>query len=78
MIKRIVFKIPKPKYNVKASSSTYRGFFSKTIKGIENILYKEKPNYLIVQGDTNTAFAGCFAASIYNRKYFKVRKTKNF
>ena len=68
------FKIPKPKYNVKASSSTYGGFFSKTIKGIENILYREKPNYLIVQGDTNTAFAGCFAASIYNRKYFNDEK----
>ena len=68
------FKIPKPKYNVKASSSTYGGFFSKTIKGIENILYKEKPNYLIVQGDTNTAFAGCFASSIYNRKYFNDEK----
>ena len=24
----------------------------------------------MVQGDTNTAFAGCFAASIYNRKFF--------
>ena len=34
------FKIPKPKYNIKASSSTYGGFFSKTIKGIENILSK--------------------------------------
>lgn len=64
------FKIPNPKYNIKASSSTYGSFFSKTIKKIENILHKEKPNYLIVQGDTNTAFAGCFAASIYNRKYF--------
>jgi len=64
------FKIPKPKYNIKASSSTYGGFFSKTIKSIEKVLYKEKPNYLIVQGDTNTALAGCFAASIFNRKYF--------
>ena len=65
------FKIPKPKYNLKASSPTYGSFFSKTIKEIENILHNEKPNYLIVQGDTNTAFAGCFAASIYNRKYFE-------
>jgi len=64
------FTIPKPKYNIKASSSTYGGFFSKTIKTIEDILFKEKPNFLIVQGDTNTAFAGCFAASIFNRKYF--------
>ena len=64
------FKVPKPKYNVKASSSTYGGFFSKTIKALEDILFKEKPNFLIVQGDTNTAFAGCFAASVFNRKYF--------
>jgi len=64
------FKIPKPKYNIRASNSTYGGFFSKTINRIENILFKERPNFLIVQGDTNTAFAGCFAASIFNRKYF--------
>jgi len=68
------FKIPKPKYNIKAKSKTYGGFFSKTIKDIENILIQERPNYLIVQGDTNTAFAGCFAASIFNRKYFNDKK----
>ena len=65
------FKIPKPKYNIKASNKTYGIFFSKTIKNIEDILFKEKPDYLIVQGDTNTSFAGCFAASIFNRKYFE-------
>jgi|TARA_B100000787_G_C16172121_1_gene287081 UDP-N-acetylglucosamine 2-epimerase (non-hydrolysing) len=64
------FKIPAPKYNIKASSSKSSSFFSKTIGGIEKLLYKEKPNFLIVQGDTNTALAGCFAASIFNRKYF--------
>jgi len=64
------FKIPKPKYNIKAKSKTYGSFFSKTIKSIEKILHQEKPDYLIVQGDTNTAFAGCFAASIFNRKYY--------
>ena len=49
-------------------------FFSKTIRDIEDILVKEKPNYLMVQGDTNTAFAGCFASSIYNRKFFENKK----
>ena len=68
------FKIPKPKYNIRAPNKTYGSFFSKTIKDIESILFKEKPNYLIVQGDTNTAFAGCFASSIYNRKYFENKK----
>ena len=28
----------------------------------------------MVQGDTNTAFAGCFASSIYNRKFFENKK----
>ena len=65
------FDIPEPKYNIRAPNKTYGGFFSKTILDIEKILFKERPNYLIVQGDTNTAFAGCFAASILNRKYFE-------
>ena len=30
----------------------------------------------MVQGDTNTAFAGCFASSIYNRKFFEKKKIK--
>tara|TARA_B100000965_G_scaffold110264_2_gene91058 strand:+ start:985 stop:2109 length:1125 start_codon:yes stop_codon:yes gene_type:complete len=68
------FKVPKPKYNIKAPNKTYGSFFSKTIKNIEDILIKEKPNYLMVQGDTNTAFAGCFASSIYNRKFFEHKK----
>ena len=51
--------------------------FSKTIKDIEDILIK-KPNYLMVQGDTNTAFAGCFASSIYNRKFFDNKKKLNY
>ena len=69
------FKVPKPKYNIKAPNKTYGSFFSKTIKDIEDILVKEKPNYLMVQGDTNTAFAGCFASSIYNRKFFNTKGT---
>ena len=68
------FKIPKPKYNIEAPNKTHGSFFSKTIKNIEDILDKEKPGYLMVQGDTNTAFAGCFAASIYNRNFLWIKK----
>ena len=64
------FKIPKPKYNIGISNTKYDDFFSKSIDGIKKLLQKEKPSYLIVQGDTNTSLAGCFAASIYNRKFF--------
>ena len=62
------FNVPKPKYNVMALTNNYKKFFSKAIVEIGKILVKEKPNYLIVQGDTNTALSGCFAASIYNQK----------
>ena len=63
------FKIPKPKYNINSSTKTHGAFFAKAISEIEKILFKEKPDYLIVQGDTNTALAGCLAASIFNRKF---------
>ena len=70
------FNIPKPKYNINANSSSYISFFSKSLKEIGNILIKEKPNYLIVQGDTNTALAGCLAGSIYNRHHSDNKKIK--
>ena len=63
------FGLPKPKYNVRANNQKYGNFFSKTLSGIEKILLKEKPNKLIIQGDTNTALAGCLATSIFNRKF---------
>tara|TARA_Y100001970_G_C14213297_1_gene848170 strand:- start:388 stop:1500 length:1113 start_codon:yes stop_codon:yes gene_type:complete len=63
------FKIPKPKYYINASTKTHGIFFSKTINEIEKILFKEKPDYLIVQGDTNTALAGCLAGTMFNRKF---------
>ncbi len=68
------FNIPKPKYNIKASTKTPGIFFSKTLNEIEKILFKENPDYLIVQGDTNTALAGCLAASMFNRRFSESNK----
>lgn len=70
------FNIPKPKYNIKSSNRSHVNFFSKNLKEIEKILIKEKPSHLVVQGDTNTALAGCLACSIYNRKYSEEKKIK--
>ena len=71
------FKIPNPRYNIMASNTRDGNFFSKAINQVEKILYKEKPSFLIVQGDTNTALAGCLAASIFNRKFhIKNKKIK--
>ena len=38
----------------------------KTLQGLENIILREKPDMLLVQGDTSTAFAAALAA-FYNK-----------
>ena len=61
-------KIKKPKYNLinnQKSSST--AFFSKSLNAIEKILIKEKPDNLIIQGDTNTSLVGAIAGQFFNR-----------
>jgi UDP-N-acetylglucosamine 2-epimerase (non-hydrolysing) len=68
------FKIPKVKFNLKAKTKSPGIFFSETIYKIEKILVNEKPDYLVVQGDTNTSLAGCLAASMFNRNLSKNTK----
>ena len=61
-------EIKKPKYNLinnKNNASTV--FFSKALHSIERILIKEKPDNLIIQGDTNTSLVGALAGQFFNR-----------
>ena len=54
--------IPKPKYNLNIKSKLHGEMTGKMIQGIERILIKEKPDYTLVYGDTNSTLAGALAS----------------
>ncbi len=55
--------IPEPDYNLNIGSASHGVQTAGMIKGIEEILLKEKPDYLVLYGDTNSTLAGAIAAS---------------
>lgn len=55
--------LPEPKYNLDVGSGTHAGQTAKIMAGIEDILIKESPDIVLVQGDTNTVIAGTLAAA---------------
>ncbi|MGN0032520.1 MAG: non-hydrolyzing UDP-N-acetylglucosamine 2-epimerase [Candidatus Limimorpha sp.] len=56
-------EIPKPDYNLGVGSLSHGRQTARMIEGVEEILIKEKPDYLILYGDTNSTLAGAIAAS---------------
>jgi UDP-GlcNAc3NAcA epimerase len=55
--------IPQPNYNLNVGSGSHGKQTAKMIEGIEEILVKEKPNAIVLYGDTNSTLAGGIAAS---------------
>ncbi|MBZ4646312.1 MAG: UDP-N-acetylglucosamine 2-epimerase [Clostridia bacterium] len=55
--------IPVPNYNLGVGSSSHGEQTGKMLHGIEKILLKNKPDMMLVYGDTNSTLAGSLAAA---------------
>ena len=55
--------IPRPDYNLHVGSASHGVQTAKMIEGIEQILVDEKPDFIVLYGDTNSTLAGAVAAS---------------
>jgi UDP-N-acetylglucosamine 2-epimerase (non-hydrolysing) len=52
-----------PDYTLGVGSGTDAEQVGKMLVGVENVLMKEQPDVVLVEGDTNSVFAGAFAAT---------------
>ena len=55
--------IPHPDYNLHVGSASHGVQTARMTEGIEKILVDEKPDYIVLYGDTNSTLAGAVAAA---------------
>ncbi|MGB6035737.1 MAG: UDP-N-acetylglucosamine 2-epimerase (non-hydrolyzing) [Cryomorphaceae bacterium] len=56
-------EIPKPKYNLDINALGHGAMTGRMLEGIEKLIIDEKPDVLLVYGDTNSTIAGALAAA---------------
>lgn len=58
--------LPEPRYNLEVGSGNHSAQTGKIMTGIEEIFLDNRPDVVLVQGDTNTVLGGALAASKLN------------
>lgn len=55
--------IPHPKFNLEISGGNHGVMTGRMLEAIENVLLAEKPDWVLIYGDTNSTLAGALAAA---------------
>lgn len=56
-------KLPCPQYNLEVGSGSHAEETAKILTGVEKVLQEDRPDIILVEGDTNSVLAGALAAS---------------
>lgn len=54
--------IPEPKYNLEISGGQHGAMTGRMLESVEKVLLDEKPDWVLIYGDTNSTLAGALAA----------------
>lgn len=56
-------RIPRPKYHLRVGGGSHGSMTGRMLEKIEQVLQKEKPDWVLVYGDTTSTLAGALAAA---------------